>query len=280
MFSIGLDSETESQHMYYWLMKEKTNWERQGFSVGNLKKSGDRIEWEFNGTEDQWKESVVPFLASILCDYMIKNKEQQWVKQYVEQMYYEGDEARAISEVAYSLLEGVRKEIPETALLQTRKHFIYRELVDEMNEKCTIQWGPLLTFRFGAYHRLLLKAAAAAVDEYKWEQEYQTMIESCRYYLKKAPPSYGAIHVLAAEKPVFLDESLQLIDQWTRLRHLEPTIVFEKSLPFENMVVSPAVSMAPQKIHLYAKDDNSTVQTFEMIFQEKLIKHPVEAWPR
>ncbi|SDH75116.1 sporulation protein YtxC [Alteribacillus bidgolensis] len=279
MFSIGFACETDSEVIFNWFSKEKEEWERKGIYTGELYKHKERVLWEFDGTEDQWQESIIPYLASSLCDYMIEEKELYWVKEHIERTFFYREEAPAITEIAHSLLEGEREEVPETNLLQQRKHFVYHELTEEIKNNDVIQWDPMLTFRLGNYHHLLMKAASAAIDEYKWEQEYQTMIEACRHYLKYTASLCSVLHVLLKEKPVFLDKHLKPVDQWTRLHHLEPTLVFEKSLPFEYMAVSPAVSLAPKELHVYADGEEGTVQTFEMIFQEKLIIHPQSEWP-
>ncbi|WP_175487383.1 putative sporulation protein YtxC [Alteribacillus persepolensis] len=279
MFSIDFTCETESDIVYHLLERDKQKWEKNGIFTGNLYKKQETIVWEFEGKNDQLQESIVPYLAASLCDYLIKEKELYWVKEHIEHTFFYREEAAAITDIAHSLLEGERQEVPETNLLQKRKHFVYHELAEEIKNNDYIQWEPVLTFRLHNYRQLLMKAASAAIDEYKWEQEYQTMIEACRHYLKHSASLCTVLHILLKEKPVFLDEHLRPVDQWTRLHHLEPALVFEKSLPFEYMAVSPAVSLAPNELHVYADEENGTIQTFEMIFQEKLVRKSTTQWP-
>ncbi|WP_177194750.1 sporulation protein YtxC [Alteribacillus iranensis] len=279
MFSIGFECETDSEAVFQWFSNEKQEWEQKGIRTGCLYINRKKIWWDFSGTETEWQESMLPYLASSLCDYLIQKHELKWVKRYIEHAFLYKEESPAITDIAHSLLEGERLEIPEANLLQKRKHFVYRELLEEIKDRSEIAWAPLLTFRFGNYHHLLMKAAAAAIDEYKWEQEYQTMVEECRHYLKHHLPVYSMIHVQLTDKPVFLNEKKEPIDQWTRLHYLKPALVFEKSLPFEYMVVSPLVSFAPDLLHVYTDMEEGTVETLRMIFQENVIVHPMKEWP-
>ncbi|RSL32981.1 hypothetical protein D7Z54_13235 [Salibacterium salarium] len=279
MFSIDFECEADSAVVYQIFTQDKREWEQKGINTGDIYKHNAKIEWDFCGDEQQWRESLVPYLAASLCDYMVEEKELQWVQGYIERTFLYEEEAPAITDIANSLLDGERVDVPETSLLQKRKHFVYREMTEEMKHNKEIQWTPMLTFRLGTYHHLLVKAASAAIDEYKWEQEYQTMIEGCRHYIKHMKPMCAELHVLLEEEPVFLDENKQVIDEWTRLHHLEPTLVFEKQLPFEYMVVSPAVSFAPEQLFIYSDTENGTVQTFQMIFQEKVQTFSKKQWP-
>ncbi|WP_240374644.1 sporulation protein YtxC [Bacillus piscicola] len=278
MFSIDFESERDSDTIFQWLSNEKDLWEQKGIQSGTIYKKQEMICWEFTGTEEEWQESMIPYLASVLCDYMIEKHELKWVKQYIERHFFSEEEAPAITDIADSLLDGERVEIPIATLLKKRKHFVYQEITDEIKHSAEILWTPLLTFRFASYHHLLMEAAAAAIEEYKWEQEYQTMIESCRHFLKHNQSIHREIHVLLEERPVFTNEKGERIDQWTRLQHVRPTLVFEKQLPFEYMVVSPVVSFAPEVLHVYTDGDEGVVQTLRMIFQENMIVHPRNSW--
>ncbi|MFZ4450628.1 sporulation protein YtxC [Salibacterium aidingense] len=280
MFSIDFDYESDSAVVYHMFTQDQQEWERKGIPAGEVYKHKANVHWDFQGSETQWQESLVPYLAASLSDYLVNEKELKWVKDYIEHTFYYKDEAPAITDIAHSLLNGERNEVPETTLLQKRKHFIYREMAEEIKHHKKIQWHPMLTFRFGTYYQLLVKAASAAIDEYKWEQEYQTIVEGCRHYRKHTRPLHSEVHILLEEEPVFINEEKQVIDEWTRLHYLEPELVFEDQLPFEYMVISPAVSLSPEKLFLYADEEDGTVQTLEMIFQEHMTLLPKSEWPR
>ncbi|WP_457332153.1 putative sporulation protein YtxC [Salibacterium sp. K-3] len=279
MFSIDFDYEADSLGVYRMFRSDQQRWERKGIPAGAVQKHKSALHWEFGGSESEWRESLVPYLAASLSDYIVQEKEWKWVKEYIEEAFFYKEEAPAIAEIAHSLLNGEREDVPETTLLQKRKHFIYREMAEEIKHHRSIQWRPMFTFRFGAYYQLLVKAASAAIDEYKWEQEYQTLVEGCRDYRKRTRPLHSAVHILLQEEPVFLNEEKQVIDEWTRLDYLEPAIVFEDQLPFEYMVISPAVSLAPENLYLYTDADDGTVQTLKMIFEEHMTVLPRSAWP-
>ncbi|WP_139217130.1 putative sporulation protein YtxC [Salibacterium halotolerans] len=279
LFSIDFDYEADSLGVYHMFRDDQLRWRNKGIPAGAVQKHKSALHWEFHGSEREWRESLVPYLAASLSDYIVREKEWKWVKEFIEESFLYKEEAPAIAEIAHSLLNGEREEVPETTLLQKRKHFIYREMAEEIKHHRSIQWRPMFTFRFGAYYQLLVKAASAAIDEYKWEQEYQTLVESCRHYRKQIQPRHDAVHILLQEEPVFLNEDKQVIDEWTRLDYLEPKIVFEDQLPFEYMVISPAVSLAPKYLYLYTDNEDGTVQTFRKIFEEHLIVLPPDEWP-
>lgn len=279
LFSIDFSDVTDTKNVFHTIKTDQQKWAEKGLLTGTISQKKDKFFWDFSGTETEWKEGVIPYLAAILSDYMTEHKELKWIKHYIENTFYYKDESEAITDIAQTLLDGEKKGVPRTELFEKRKHFVYNELKKEMEEKKQVQWQPFLTFRLGTYHQLLLEAVAKAIDEYKWEQEYQTMVESCRHHLKHAEEEVKELHILLKEKPLFLNEKGKPIDEWTRLHHLEHSLVFEKGLPFEAMVISPAVSLAPKQLHVYSDEENGTVQTLEIIFQEKMTSHPEAAWP-
>lgn len=279
LFSIDFANMEDTNNVMDTISNDQHKWERKGLDTGKVMQKKGKFFWDFQGTETEWKEGIIPYLASVLSDYMTDHQELKWIKNYIEDTFYYKDESEAITDIAQTLLEGEKKGVLRTPLFDKRKHFVYNELKKEIEEKKHIQWQPLLTFRLGTYHQLLMEAASKAIDEYKWEQEYQTMVESCRHHLKHAEEQMNILHLLLKEKPLFVDEHGHPIDEWTRLHQLEHSLVFEKELPFEYMVISPTVSLSPRRLYVYSDEENGTVQTLEMIFQEKMTLHPVKEWP-
>ncbi len=248
---------------------------------GNVKAKGDdTILLNYEHDYINFYDSFHPLLASLLTDYVIRTKEDGWLLEIIETMFYftDEEEKQQILAIAHSIIEGERFDLPALKHFIDRRAFIYKAFADHLSEETAFYFEAFLTFRLREYGEWLIDCVELAIDEYMLEQEYQNMIEDFRQHIQTHPSKYPLIHLVCDKGYTFYDEYFRKMTREEILFHLEGALVFEEGLEIEEMVLSPLVSMVPRLVHVYADDpDDGVILSIQAIFQERMKLYPLSA---
>ncbi|MBU8905137.1 putative sporulation protein YtxC [Desertibacillus haloalkaliphilus] len=227
--------------------------------------------------DDHFYETVQPLIVSILTNHIIAEKEEEWLLNIIESMFYfkDPEEKNQIVTIARSIIEGDREDLPRSIKkFYARESLIYEAFASCLRKDSTLYYDPFLTFRLKAYGEMLIDCVEIAIDEYMLEQEYQNMVESFRFFIKVKPAKVDVIHLVHKESFSFYDQQFRKLTPSEISEYLDEELRFEDGVPIEEMVISPLVSMSPKKIFLYSNTvDDGVIQTIQTVFQERVSLH-------
>lgn len=250
-----------------------------GLKGNVIAKGEDTIVLNYEHDDIDFYDSFHPLLVSILTDYIIQEKEDEWLLEIMETMFYftNEEEKRQILTIAQDIIEGERPDIPKNNYFLDRRSFIYNAFAEHLDEGANFYFEAFLTFRLREYSEWLIDCVEMAIDEYMLEQEYQNMIETYRQYIRTKPAKYPLIHIVYDGCYTFYDEHFREITKDEFLFHLDEDIVMEEGLNIEDMVLSPLVSMLPKKVHVFTDDiDDGVISSIQAIFQERMKLFPLK----
>ncbi|GAE28305.1 hypothetical protein JCM9140_4520 [Halalkalibacter wakoensis JCM 9140] len=251
---------------------------------GAVKAEGeDTIILNYENTHINFYDSFHPLLASVLTDYVISTKEEEWLLDIIETMFYfhDEEEQEQILTIARSILEGDRNDLPQMKSFFNRREYIYSAFSSHLEEDTTFYYEPFLTFRLRDYGEILIDCVEMAIDEYMLEQEYQNMIEDFRQFVQFKRPKLEMIYIVHDETFTFYDEHFRRMTREELLFHLQDDLVFEQEVDIEEMVISPLVSMVPKQVHVFSDDpDHGVIISIQAIFQERMKMYPLKAYDK
>ncbi|NEU29862.1 putative sporulation protein YtxC [bacterium LRH843] len=255
------------------------NYAKYGLGGAVLVKGEDTILLNYEHTDVDFYDSFHPLLASILTDYVIGTKEENWLLDIIETIFHftDKEEQQQILMNARAILEGERKDLPRMKSFLNRHDLIYEAFAKHLEEETTFYFDPFLTFRLREYGEMLIDCVELAIDEYMLEQEYQNMIEDFRHFIQHRS-KLKLVHVVHDSKFTFYDEHFRRMTREEILFHLEDDLIFEEELDIEEMVISPLVSMIPEIVHVFSDDpDDGVILSIQAIFQERMKLSPLSA---
>jgi putative sporulation protein YtxC len=240
--------------------------------VVELSLASDRLIIKVDETFE-FEETIKPVVTEILKKHVIETKEEVWLLDIIHNIFFYDDpeEQTQILAMAKSILAGERLDLPNVSKVFSTEKIIYDAFMEFLTRNCEFCYESFLTFRLKSYLDKLIDCVEMSIDEYQLEHEYQNLVESFRYYLKKRTPKIGCIHVVIDTNYSFYDEYLQVINEEQLKHYLDREIIFEKGIPIKEMIISPLVSIAPKEIHLYSDEiDNGVIHSIQNIFQERV----------
>lgn len=278
LIAIHFEEAYDFEQLFHQLKTHLEKYAPFGLS-GNVKAEGkDTILLNYEHEYINFYDSFHPLLASILTDYIISTKEDEWLLEIIETVFYftNEEEKHQILTIAQSILEGDRDDLPAMKSFLNRRSYIYDEFAKHLTEEANFYFEAFLTFRLRDYCELLIDCVELAIDEYMFEQEYQNMIEEFRHYIRSHRSKYSIIHVVCDEGYTFYDEHFRELTKEEIFFHLKQELVFEEGIGMEEMVLSPLVSMVPRIVHIFSDDpDDGVVLSIQAIFQERMKLFPL-----
>ncbi|WP_353625659.1 putative sporulation protein YtxC [Bacillus sp. JCM 19041] len=198
------------------------------------------ITVRYENHEVDFYDSFHPFLASIFADYVIETKEDEWLIEIAEDLFFftDAEEQQQIVAIAQSILEGDRKGIPSMKPHFDRRAFLYEAFAAHLDPETTFYYEPFLTFRLKEYGEVLIDCMELAIDEYLMEQDYQTMIENLRHYIRLTPAQRPMVHIIHDGMFSFYDEHFRKFTADEMEYYVKQELVFETNLDLSEMVIS------------------------------------------
>ncbi|WP_026690622.1 putative sporulation protein YtxC [Alteribacter aurantiacus] len=215
-------------------------------------------------------------ISAVMTNFTLKHYLASWLESVVKhQFYFQGpEEIEDIISLTREIMNGVHSDLHVDFGMNELQQELYLLLRSMIGESRRFSFESFLQFRLRKLKKELTEAVEVAIDEYKMEQDYQLMVESCRQYLVQKQPLYSSVHVVLGDTPVSIyDTDGQKFTLPHILRLLDDEVSFDDSLPIGERIISPLVSMAPERVFLYSegkKEEGNVVRTLLAIFQERL----------
>lgn len=241
--------------------------------VVELSLANDRLIIKVVDEACDFDDRIKPVLTQVLKKHVVATKEEEWLLDIIENIFfYENEEEQSqILAMAKSILSGERLDLPNVTKLFFTEKIIDDAFAGFLTRDCNFCYDSFLTFRLRGYLDKLIDCVEMAIDEFQLEQEYQNLVESFRYYLKKRLPKLNCVHLVIDKEIFFYDEYYEPLSKEVLETYLDRDIMFEKGIPIQEMVISPLVSIAPKEVHLYSDDiDSGVIHSIQNIFQEKV----------
>ncbi len=128
---------------------------------------------------------------------------------------------------------------------------------------------------------MLIDCVEIAIDEYLLEQEYQNMIEDFRRFVQVTKPKHEIIYVVHNHSFTFYDSSFCRLTKEELLFYLKEELVFEQGIEIDEMVLSPLVSLAPKKLHVFSDiHEHGVILSLQAIFQERMSLFPLKSFAK
>ncbi|TMW71681.1 putative sporulation protein YtxC [Alteribacter natronophilus] len=241
-----------------------------------LSENNTNIHIVFSRNSREKRMNTISILAAVMSNFTLKRYLPVWLEEVVRGRFFyeEAGEAEAIIELAGELLAGEHREISLENSLPALQRTLYSHFYTVLNEADRFSYASFILFRLREMKNDLTECVEWAIDEYKMEQEYQTMVEACREYLRDNPPMFDSVHVNLDDEPVsFFDEEGSQFSQSKILGLLDDEVTFDGSLPVSERIISPLVSMAPGQVNLYCsgkEDEGYVIRTLMAIFEERV----------
>ncbi|WP_100373720.1 putative sporulation protein YtxC [Bacillus sp. FJAT-45037] len=283
MIAIHFEEERDCKELYQLLHEYIERY--ASFGLGGKVESNEREMLVVDYTNEQvnFYDSFHPLLTSVLTEHVIKTREAEWILDIIESIFHftDEDEQQQILTIARTILDGNRNDLPSLVPFFNRYAYIYDAFAKNLEEETTFYYDPFLTFRLREYGEMLIDCVEIAIDEYMFEQEYQNMIEDFRQYVQVKPVKFEVIYVVHDQEFTFYDEHFRELPKDVVLFHLEEKIVFEEAIEFDQMVISPLVSMVPNVVHVFSDEpDHGVVLTIQAIFQERMKVYPYHQYEK
>ncbi|PAE93481.1 putative sporulation protein YtxC [Shouchella clausii] len=279
MIAIHFEERGNCSRLFDELRGYMATYKPYGFGGAVEKNSEATITVRYENKDVDFYESFHPFLASIFAEYVIETKEDEWLMDIAENLFYftDEEEKQQIVAIAQAILQGDRKDIPSVKPHFDRRAFLYDAFASHLNPDTTFYYEPFLTFRLKEYGEMLIDCIELAIDEYLMEQDYQAMVENLRHYIRITPARLPMVYLVHKDMFTFYDEHFRELTAEEMAYYLKQELVFETGLDFSEMVISPLVSMAPGHVHVFTDEpDHGVILTIQAIFQERLTIFPLQ----
>ncbi|WP_017726629.1 putative sporulation protein YtxC [Halalkalibacterium ligniniphilum] len=279
MISIHFEEKSDCQQLFQQLSSYMKRYAKFGLKGHVQAEGSEMILVNYENEHVNFYDSFQPFLASVLTEYVIATKEEEWLLDIIETMFYftDEEEQQQILTIARAILEGDRKDLPSLSPFFNRRAFVYEAFSKHIEEEMTFYYEPFITFRLREYGEMLIDCVEIAIDEYMMEQEYQNMVEDFRQYIRLKKPKRDKLILVHDGTFTFYDEHACKISKEEILFHLQEDLVFEQGVAIEEMVISPLVCMLPETVKVFSNNnEHGVILTIQTIFQERMELYPLE----
>lgn len=220
--------------------------------------------------ESRYIDKVV---IPVFMQYIINAKQDEWISAILKDKFYyeEREERNQILHMAHSILKGKRKGLIDAPSKERGKELVLSSLQGWMHDTMSFSFGAYIRFRLRKYNEFLYRTAEMAIDEYKLEQEYQMFVETLRQQVSIRKSRLSCLHLVFNDSCIFYDEKGRRLKQEKLVQYIEEELLSQKDLYIDPNVMAPLLSIAPKKIHLYAKEqDHNMIVTIQNVFQERV----------
>lgn len=258
---------TDAQKMYKGLLAKAKALSIDYIDVVNE----ENVVSVFISEQTQYVVQVV--FVPVMTEFIINNKEDSWILDYIENLFYFTDyeEKKQILEIAKALMDGNNPDIPLVQEVVPRKQLIAEAIHDFLEIPISFSFESFLKFRMRTYNEALLQIVESAIDEYKLEQEYQTFIQGLREFREKREPKIDQLHIFHDEQFYFYNQEFNEIKRDELFKYIDRKLILHQPMYIDSAVLAPLVSIAPKSISIYTDQiDNGMVQTIHNIFLENV----------
>lgn len=232
---------------------------------------------ECSYTEKDTQVIFKHYIADIISDIILNNWEDVLLKDIIrENYYYFGDEEKElIYDYALRHINREGEESRNTIYWLSRKSRILQKVLEFLRFNNRIIIDGFIRFRLKEYIGELREATDKAVDDFLMEREYREFIHLLKYFVEIQEPKIEMVHVLIKAGGIFriFDDNMQSI----KSDYLEGFIIdlVDSEINYEDLLISALITIAPKKITLHFKIDDSqsaTLETIKNVFTGRVIE--------
>ncbi|HET7627832.1 MAG TPA: putative sporulation protein YtxC [Bacillales bacterium] len=221
-------------------------------------------------------------LAVVLTDYVIATKEVDWLRELIENTFYyqDPDEQQQILEIAQSIIQGEKPDLPRLKDLSSRRDILVQTFAEFLEQSPAFHYDSFLLFRLKRYRDCLEQYIEVAIDEYKLEQEYQNFVETFRRLLRGRPFHCREVHLVYENDFALYDECYRRINERALRESFHNILRQGAGVEIEPSVLITLIALSPETIYLYTEQlQAGMVKTIENVFQERLVVRPELSLP-
>jgi len=216
---------------------------------------------------------TLEFLAGVIADIVIDKLEKKFINRIIKHKYHQfsTEERIQIQELTLDHLDNLNEagSINHTLGKLVRKEEIIKQILTYLNKHQDLNVEGFVRFRLKDYLDDLKFAVERAVDDFIIEKEYNEFIDLLKYFVDLQEPRIGVVHVIKRGNDSFkiMDKNGSIINN----EYLEGYLaeMFDDEVEYEDLLVSALINVAPLKIVLHFKDEN-TEKTVRNIFGERV----------
>lgn len=220
-------------------------------------------------------------MKKAFCEFVLIGKRDDWFRKILKEKYFfkDPEDQVHILEIIYSILEGEREDLA-VFLKKSNEEPRIVDAVDQLFQaNQTILFEPFIRFRLRQYLLELESYVKISIDEFKMEQEYQMFIQILREFLHGREPKMEILHLLLDENITFYNESFEEMKRRELAKMVDRKLLFNHPVYVDSVSIAPLLSIAPNTIFLYAKDqDAALVRTIRNIFEERVTLLPFHTY--
>ncbi|WP_428909345.1 putative sporulation protein YtxC [Niallia sp. Krafla_26] len=228
-----------------------------------------------NGAVHQEKERFIHWAKEALCQFIMKVKLNDWLREILRDKYHYRDEEeqQQIMDIIHSVLEGRHEELATFLPKFSMKEYLMDHINQWFHEHKTFSFDAFVTFRLRSLLKELRKYVELSLDEYRMEQEYQMFIQMLREFLLGREPKIEQIHLICIEETItFFDQGFNEIKKAELTKMVDRKLLINHPIYIDSSTIAPLLSIAPLKINIYTSEpDKPILRTIRNIFEERLI---------
>ena len=206
--------------------------------------------------------------------FIIQKKRNDWVKDILSEFFFykEEEEQNNILEIVANMFNGDRPELTSIIGGINEGDMIRQAVFALLDQYDTVSFDSLTKFRLKEYYEQIIVYVELAIDEYKMEQEYQVFIQVLRDYLRNRQPKLAVVRIYFEEYGIFYNEQFQEMTKSEVSHLMDRRLLTNHPIYIDSVTIAPLLSIAPNKIYLYAEElDNGLIRTLQNIFEERII---------
>lgn len=224
-----------------------------------------------NSDDESFNKHII---ATVLANVTIRVYLTDWIQQLVCDRFHYKDayEISTITEIAKDIFMNNEKSEVNIGISFPNWQIEMIQLYEMfLKESLRFSFDSFLRFRLRKHREYLVEVVEKAIDEYKFEYDYQQMLETCRKHLKEHAPKVDIVHVYLDNQVFIADEEGDEIPISQIRKWLTDDLTFEYPLPLEERIISPLVAIAPKLVivHMY-RHDEGLIHTLMSIFEERI----------
>lgn len=222
------------------------------------------------------KDEAMSRIKDVLKRYILEKKRLEWWRTILAENFYYRDphEQNEIMQIALSIIQGQKKDLPVQIDEQKDLEKIDQELWDVLKHNSSFSFDAFITFRLRFYLEKMNRLIEIAIDEYKLEQDYQMYLQYLRDYLQKRKPLMKQLWVVDDGHFLFFDDKRRKLGKEELEIMMDRNLLFSHPIYVDSHTIAPLLSIAPERIHLYTDHpDAAIVKTLINIFEEKISIH-------
>ncbi|WP_158555871.1 sporulation protein YtxC [Peribacillus glennii] len=230
------------------------------------------------------KDNNLPNLLSLLSDvfyaFLLEAKLPAWLESILRNKFFyrEHEEIDAIIEIACSILDD-GQDGDRLRVFEQEKTIIYEGLRTFFADRISFSFDSFATFRLKSFYDSLIAHVESAIDEYKFEQDYQSFIAALRDFLFKQESKMESLHLLHHNGFSFFDDNYRRLDKREIFKLIDRKLLSQNPVYVDRAVLAPLISIAPAHLFLYTDVlEDGLVQTITRIFEERTIIRPLTAF--